>query len=35
LYYLRKRIGKHTTVKEEREVAKDQANAGVGTESVS
>ena len=35
LYYLRKRIGKHTTVEEEREVAKDRTNAGVGTESVS
>ena len=35
LYYLRKRIGKHTTIKEEREAAKDRANAEVGTESVS
>ena len=35
LYYLRKRIGKHTTIKEERGAAKDRANAEVGTESVS
>ena len=35
LYYLRKRIGKHTTVEEDREVAKDQANVVLGTEGVS
>ncbi|MDP2981277.1 MAG: 50S ribosomal protein L19 [Candidatus Omnitrophota bacterium] len=35
LYYLRKRIGKHTTVEEEREVAKGQANVVLGTEGVS
>ena len=35
LYYLRKRIGKHTTVEEEREVAKGQANAVLGTEGIS
>jgi large subunit ribosomal protein L19 len=35
LYYLRKRIGKHTTVEEEREVAKDRANVVLGTEGVS
>jgi len=35
LYYLRKRVGKHTSVKEEREVAKDSANVVLGTEGVS
>lgn len=35
LYYLRKRVGKHTTVEEEREVAKGQTDAGLGTKSVS
>ena len=35
LYYLRKRIGKHTTVEEEREVAKNPADVVLGTESVS
>ncbi len=35
LYYLRKRIGKHTTVKEEREAAKNPADVVLGTESVS
>jgi len=35
LYYLRKRIGKHTSVKEEREVAKSEADAGLGEKSVS
>jgi large subunit ribosomal protein L19 len=35
LYYLRKRIGKHTTVEEEREAAKGQANVVLGTEGVS
>ena len=34
LYYLRKRVGKHTTVEEEREISKNQADAGVGTQSV-
>lgn len=35
LYYLRGRIGKHTTVEEERKTAKNPANVVVGTESVS
>ena len=35
LYYLRKRIGKHTTVEEEREVAKSQPDAGLGEKGVS
>jgi len=35
LYYLRKRIGKHTTVEEEREVAKDRTNVVLGTEGIS
>ena len=35
LYYLRKRIGKHTAVEEEREAAKSEANAGLGTEGIS
>jgi large subunit ribosomal protein L19 len=35
LYYLRKRIGKHTTVEEEREIAKNQTDAGMGKEGVS
>lgn len=35
LYYLRKRVGKHTSVKEEREPAKNQAVTGMGAESVS
>lgn len=35
LYYLRKRIGKHTTVEEEREVVKSQPDAGMGKESIS
>mgnify|MGYP003394901389 CR=1 FL=1 len=35
LYYLRKRIGKHTTVEEEREVAKNQADVVLGKEGVS
>jgi len=35
LYYLRKRIGKHTTVQEEREVAKNHTNVVLGTEGVS
>jgi large subunit ribosomal protein L19 len=35
LYYLRKRIGKHTSVEEEREIAKDRTNAVLGTEGVS
>jgi large subunit ribosomal protein L19 len=36
LYYLRKRVGKHTSVQEEREAVKNPADAAVlGTESVS
>ena len=35
LYYLRKRIGKHTTVEEEREVAKKPTDVVLGTEGVS
>ena len=35
LYYLRKRIGKHTTVEEERGVAKNQADVVLGKEGVS
>ena len=35
LYYLRKRIGKHTTVEEEREVVKNQADVVLGKEGVS
>lgn len=35
LYYLRKRIGKHTTVEEEREPAKNQADVSLGKESIS
>ncbi|MCX5692802.1 MAG: 50S ribosomal protein L19 [Candidatus Omnitrophica bacterium] len=35
LYYLRKRIGKHTTVEEEREAAKNPADVVLGAESVS
>ena len=35
LYYLRKRIGKHTSVEEEREVAKSETNAGLGEKSAS
>lgn len=35
LYYLRKRIGKHTTVEEERETAKSQPDAIVGEKSSS
>ncbi|MDO8602635.1 MAG: 50S ribosomal protein L19 [Candidatus Omnitrophota bacterium] len=35
LYYLRKRVGKSTSVEEEREIAKPQANAGVGEKGVS
>lgn len=35
LYYLRKRIGKHTAVEEEREAAKSEADAGLGTEGIS
>jgi len=35
LYYLRKRIGKHTSVKEEREVVKSETDAGLGEKSVS
>ena len=35
LYYLRKRIGKHTSVEEEREAAKGQTNAVLGTEGIS
>jgi large subunit ribosomal protein L19 len=35
LYYLRKRIGKHTAVEEEREVANGQRDAGLGEKGVS
>ena len=35
LYYLRKRIGKHTSVEEEREVAKSETDAGLGEKSAS
>ena len=35
LYYLRKRIGKHTTVEEEREAAKKPTDVVLGTEGVS
>jgi len=35
LYYLRKRIGKHTSVEEEREVVKSETDAGLGEKSVS
>jgi len=35
LYYLRKRIGKHTSIEEEREVAKNGTDVGVGEKSVS
>lgn len=35
LYYLRKRVGKHTSVEEEREVSKKETDAGVGESSVS
>ncbi len=35
LYYLRKRIGRHTSVEEEREAAKGQPDAGLGTQGVS
>ncbi len=35
LYYLRKRIGKHTAVEEERDVTKSQADAGLGEKGVS
>jgi len=35
LYYLRKRVGKHTTIEEEREIVKSQADAGMGEKSVS
>ncbi len=35
LYYLRKRVGKSTSVEEEREIAKPQANAGLGEKGVS
>ncbi len=35
LYYLRKRIGKHTTVEEEREVVKSQTDVVLGKEGVS
>jgi len=35
LYYLRKRIGKHTKVEEEREVAKSQTDVVLGKEGVS
>ena len=35
LYYLRKRIGKHTSVEEEREVAKSGTDAGLGDKSAS
>ena len=35
LYYLRERIGKHTTVQEERETAKREQDAGMGEKSVS
>jgi large subunit ribosomal protein L19 len=35
LYYLRKRIGKHTAVEEEREVANGQRDTGLGEKGVS
>ena len=35
LYYLRKRVGKHTSVEEEREVSKKETDAGMGEKSVS
>jgi len=33
LYYLRKRVGKSTSVEEERDIVKDQANVGLGEKS--